>query len=297
MDRKEFGKLIAILRQELGWTQFDLAEYSEIDEGTISNIERGAKKNLEPELLFRLANALQLTTLERREFFLAASGIEQEKIVRQPGFDTPTKVFDAQAVLQELTGLIARFYLPAHLGDVYGDILAVNPALLDLLQLTPEAAQSAAQSGAGFNNLHFLYGNMALQKTFGDALSPTILHSLRAFRESSLRYRTKPRYQRLLKEFRDVKKYPLFERYWRKVITMDHDKETMLDTISTQHPQYGTLTFTSTSAVTITPYGELFLSQYTPLNRETALAFINIMERVGQGVIHLSPWPEKGPAA
>ena len=68
MNRKEFGQLFATLRQDLDWTQFQLSEYADIDEPVISQIERGVKKFFEPELLFQLANALQLTTLERREF-------------------------------------------------------------------------------------------------------------------------------------------------------------------------------------------------------------------------------------
>ena len=63
MNRRDFGELIAALRQDLGWTQFQLAEYSCQDVAVISQIERGVKKHFEPELLFCLANALQLTTL------------------------------------------------------------------------------------------------------------------------------------------------------------------------------------------------------------------------------------------
>ena len=76
MNRKQFGELVATLRQDLGLTQFELAEYSELDDAVISQIERGVKKHFEPDLLFQLVNAFQLTTLERREFLLAASGLE-----------------------------------------------------------------------------------------------------------------------------------------------------------------------------------------------------------------------------
>lgn len=41
MNRKEFGELVAALRQDLGWTQFQLAEYADIDEAVVSQIERG----------------------------------------------------------------------------------------------------------------------------------------------------------------------------------------------------------------------------------------------------------------
>ena len=61
MKRKEFGQLLATLRQDLDWTQFELAEYADVDEAIISQIERGVKKHFEPNLLYCLANALQLT--------------------------------------------------------------------------------------------------------------------------------------------------------------------------------------------------------------------------------------------
>ena len=53
MNRKEFGQLLAALRQDLDWTQFHLSEYADIDEAVISQIERGVKKFFEPELLFQ----------------------------------------------------------------------------------------------------------------------------------------------------------------------------------------------------------------------------------------------------
>src|SRR6185436_17454386 len=92
MNRKEFGQLLATLRQDLDWTQFQLSEYADVDEAVISQIERGVKKFFEPELLFNLANALQLTTLERREFFLASSGLEQRQLVRQASTATTTYI-------------------------------------------------------------------------------------------------------------------------------------------------------------------------------------------------------------
>jgi transcriptional regulator with XRE-family HTH domain len=92
MNRRDFGELVATLRQDLGWTQFQLAEYAELDEAVVSQIERGVKKYFEPELLFRLANALQLTSLERHEFILATSGLDERQIVRQPSAMMATDV-------------------------------------------------------------------------------------------------------------------------------------------------------------------------------------------------------------
>ena len=44
MYRRQFGELVAALRQDLGWTQSQLAEYAELEDSVVSQIERGVKK-------------------------------------------------------------------------------------------------------------------------------------------------------------------------------------------------------------------------------------------------------------
>src|ERR1051326_390338 len=124
MNRREFGQLLSALRSDLDWTQFQLAEIADIDEAVISQIERGVKKFFEPELLFSLANALQLTTLERREFFLAASGVEQRQMVRQPSKGTMTDTSHPSKILKDLLKTLEALQAPAFLNDVYGDGIA-----------------------------------------------------------------------------------------------------------------------------------------------------------------------------
>lgn len=293
MNRKEFGRLISLLRAELGWTQSQLAEYAEIPVTTLSNIERGVKKFLEPKTLFRLANVLQLTSLERREFFLASCGLEQKQLVRPSDQNSPLKDFDVQKTLGGLMSMLSNMYAPAHLGDAFGDVIAVNHIMLDLLQITPESLHQAANSPAGINNMHIIYGMMEVHQAFGDQFNNAALISLRAFRESSLRYRTKPRFFSLMKEFRNIKKYPLFDQYWRKSSVLEDDKEAMLSPFEISHDIYGRLRITSSSSVILTPYGELYLSHYFPLDHTTATAFIKIADKVGQGVKKLTPWPNK----
>ena len=46
MNRFEFGSLVASLREDMRWTQMELAEKSGVDVSAISNIERGARKTL-----------------------------------------------------------------------------------------------------------------------------------------------------------------------------------------------------------------------------------------------------------
>jgi transcriptional regulator with XRE-family HTH domain len=295
VNRKEFGQLIASLRQDLGLTQAQLAEQIDLENATLSNIERGAKRHIEPETLFRLANALQLTSLERREFFLGACGLEQEKIVRQPGPGSKTKVFDADKVLAELFDQMGKIYLPANLGDCYGDLIAVNKALLGVLQIDADALKSMSEAIGGFNNLHYVYGSLLSQQALGNEFSQSALDAIRAFREGSLRYRSKPRYRELMREFRNPQRYPLFERYWRRVSTLDDDKESAGDRMQFQHPRYGTLSLMISSQVTVTPYGELFLSYFLPMDAHTATSLTSLVAETGQEVIPLLSWPEKKP--
>jgi len=74
MDRKEFGKLIAALREEhlefsargMGvWTQAKLAKEANLPEKTISQIEQGRKMNLDAQTMTQLARALKLTAAEQ----------------------------------------------------------------------------------------------------------------------------------------------------------------------------------------------------------------------------------------
>ena len=95
MNLADFGKLISSLRKEhededgAPWTQKRLAEECGragesfvLTENIISSIERG-KRNPDRDVLLALAAALRLTSSERREFFLAASGVEAADLSRR----------------------------------------------------------------------------------------------------------------------------------------------------------------------------------------------------------------------
>ena len=214
MNRKQFGELVATLRQDLGLTQFELAEYSELDDAVISQIERGVKKHFEPDLLFQLVNAFQLTTLERREFLLAASGLEQKQIVRQPSAAISTDVFNVRKVLEKMVELTGQIRLPAFLGDVYGDVIAANHIILSLFKVPPEWVGQADQIPGGYNTTRFNFGKELMARSHVvDNWDQYALISMRSFREHSLRYRAQPYFKYLMKIFRNQNDYPLFERY------------------------------------------------------------------------------------
>jgi transcriptional regulator with XRE-family HTH domain len=293
MDRKSFGKLLAALRAESNWTQAELAELVDVDPAVISNIERGTKKNIEPGLLFKLANVLNLTTLERREFFLASSGLDETHIVRpEDGGAVTTDVFDAKKVLDRLNEIVGKLRIPACLMDVYCDVLSANRIMLELLQVSPEIIAQAPLIPGGYSSLRVACGDL-LRTTLPVGYEDFVLASMRTFREVSLRYRARPYFQYLMREFRNPKKYPWFERTWRKASLLDDDKAMSVDSISFRHLSYGQLTYYSTSAVTFTPYGELFLIQYLSADAQTSAVFEQLADTLGTETVHFAPWPEK----
>ena len=294
MDRKEFGQLLATLRQDLEWTQFQLAEYSDEDEAVISQMERGVKKYFEPELLFHLANALQLTTLERREFFLAASGLDQKQIVRQPSPAMATDVFNGRKILDKMIELTGQVRLPAFLCDVYGDVVATNKIVLLFFRTPSTLIENADRVPGGYNTARFNFGKeLVARNHVVDNWEKYALNSMSAFRENSLRYRAKPYFKYLMKIFRNPIEYPLFDRYWKMVSSVEQDSEANLDYFSYHHDEFGAVKYISSSTVSITSFGELFLIQYLPLDEDTSRTFEQLAQQAGQGAIRFAPWPVK----
>ena len=96
MNSKEFGKLVSALRQQLsarvGDTvlQRDLEmmmglgsvhdHYARSRAGVVGRIERGELVNLSEDDILKLANALELNRMERKEFITAANSVSQRYI-------------------------------------------------------------------------------------------------------------------------------------------------------------------------------------------------------------------------
>ena len=294
MKRREFGELVAALRQDLGWTQFQLAEDSSVDIAVISQIERGVKKFFEPELLFQLANKFQLTTLERREFLLASTGLDQRQSVRQPSEAMSTDVFNVRRALDKMIELTGQVRLPAFLADVYGDVIAANNIILSFFKLPNEYVQQADKIPGGYNTTRFNFGkDLVARSHVIDNWDKYALNSMRTFRENSLRYRAQPYFKYLMKIFRNGKEYPLFDRYWKMVSSVEQDKEVTVDDFSYNHGEFGKIKYISASTVSVTSFGELFLVQYLPLDGSTSQVFENLAQQAGAGAVRFAPWPEK----
>lgn len=295
MDRKDFGKLLSMLRQDMGLTQFQLAEYAQVDEAVISQMERGVKKYFEPELLIKLANSFHLTTIERKEFFLAASGIANGQVVRQPSAALKTDTINSEKVLAKMVQIIEKLTIPAFIMDVYADVLASNNAAFTFFNTPVELLTSAPFVAGGFNTVRFMFGkDLSARSHITENWDNYAVGSMRFVRENSLRYRATPYFQYLMKSFQNPVEYPLFNRYWKMVSSFEQDRESNVDVFSYTHDEYGPLQYATATTVSITPHGELFLNQYLPLDEHTQRLFEDIYKKSGAGVLApLAPWPEK----
>jgi transcriptional regulator with XRE-family HTH domain len=294
MNRQDFGELVAALRQDLNWTQFQLAEYSNLDNAVISQIERGVKKYFEPRLLFQLANAFQLTTLERREFLLAASGLDQKEIVRQPSAATSTNVFSVRRTLDKMIELAGLIRLPTFVTDVYSDVIAANNIILLFFELPAGFAEQGSRVPGGYNTARFNFGKDLVARSYViDNWDQYALNSMRSFRENSLRYRAQPYFKYLIKVFRNQNEYPLFNRYWNMVSSVEQDKDANTDYFSYHHERFGEIKYMSSTTTSITSFGELFLVHYLPLDANTSQVFEQLAQQAGQGAVTFASWPVK----
>ena len=295
MNRLEFGVLVASLRDDLHWTQLELAEESGLDFSVISNIERGERRGLLKDgMLLKLAAGLRLTTLERREFLFAASGISERDVLRSDNDITPTN-FSAKALIENTKFFISRQQVPFFVTDAYCDILLTNLCAVGFFQLPPSLISTASDIIGGFNMMRVLFDPASnFREMVGDDWEKLALLNLRYFRRTTLRYRAKPYFANLLKEFLNVKKYPLFDRYWRKMLADYSDEFAFHATYTMKSLEYGKIAYAGVeSFLAMTPYGELYANHYLPLDDNAAKAFNKIFRMCGEGYIEFAPFPDE----
>lgn len=294
MNRVEFGELIATLREDLGWTQAELAELLELNVSTISNIERGTKRHLDPQLLFNLAQALQLTHGERQQLYLAASALDEVKMMRPTNGYSPDQVIGPSQKLEQLLQIAARLRIPCFLVDVYQEVVAANAIIAELFKFRAERVDELRKIPGALTVLWLIQSE-------GQLVGPAVterweafaINNMRLFRESSLRYRARPYFKYLMKEFRNPTKYPGFQRYWRLASTLGPDEESRLNEYTYSHPEYGRLSYHVFSSLSATRHGELYLYQLVPTDEHTTDVFEALARDSGDHVIRMAPWPDK----
>lgn len=293
MDRFEFGALVASLREDMRWTQSELAERSGVDVAAISNIERGARRNLlKDNVLVKLADALRLTTFERQEFLFSASGVGYADMLRN-GLGTAKLEFDPGSFIESMGEAIGRITLPVLVTDAFCDMLLVNRSLFEFYH-APQALLETARGGvSGFNQMRYVFHK---DSNFRDLIGHErwdhfALLNARYFRRRTLRVRSHPYFAALLNELLDEKTYPSFQACWRRMVFESRDEYHV--TLGTREGEGDRDFVALESLLALTPYGDLYLQQLLPLNKSSAENMHAIAEKAGEGYIALAPFPDK----
>jgi transcriptional regulator with XRE-family HTH domain len=292
MNRNEFGQLVAALRREhiddegSSWKQLDLANEAGLTEAMIGKIERGEKVLLDAQILLNLAQALQLTSRERKEFFLAASGVNNERLIHensQPGL-----------ALNELVHLLEQLQAPAFLINVFGDILYLNPLFLAAFQFEAnDFNNSEPRSSVSFNIMRLFFDpKFALQRQMmrWEAWNEFADRIMGLFRINTFHYRANPHWRSVLEE---LLKYPLFQQKWYTVHFREEDWVVDYTYLSLHHTEHGLLRCCLDPITAVTTSGDLRLYTLQPLNLDTTAAFTNMVRRYGTKPIRLAPWSNK----
>jgi transcriptional regulator with XRE-family HTH domain len=290
MDRKNFGKLIVALRQEqldehnASWTRQRFAEESGIDQDILANIETGRKAILYSDLLVQIATALKLTSGERKEFFLAASGVDEEHIYHK--LDSP------KSALADMLAIMDKALLPAFLVDQYFDIVAVNLMVLEAYNVNVnDFLDPKSDPVTRFNLLRFLFApefneQKAMLGAFREKFAA---NTIMLFRAASLRYRATDYFLRLCRHLCEIdelqtylQRKPKNERY------VDNNLFINLD-----NPRLGAIRAVSASVTAASTAGELRLFVFIPLSEETAKIFSNLAQLNNYIFQPLPDWPDK----
>ena len=292
MNQKDFGTLICALRQDIPLTQSELAEKMGEKVSVVSQIERGAKKYLEPHLVMNLGEALGLNTNERRQLILAASGLDEFHLVGKPKEVELLKLKKPMEILDKLMDLLGQLPFPGYIQDVFGESVAANVAAVKFYNITPEQIETASQIPGGYTTVRMMFGNI-LSMVVATSYDKYVLSSVRSLRELSLRYRAHPYFIYLMKEFRHSKKYPGFERCWRHASIVEEDKDVEFDLFEFSHAFYGDMKFATPWQAVNTPHGELIFVYSIPLDTHTSDIFEQLVETEGRKAHRFAPWPEK----
>lgn len=299
MNLVDFGKLVASLRKEhedeqgAAWTQNKLAQECSLAAGSsifnediISSIERG-KKNLDSRTLLPLATALQLTSSERKEFFTAASGIDTCNIAR--------KDIQPKQIFTQVIDRIRELYVPAALIDSYGNVLAVNFLLLELLEFPSAYGINPGTTYGqphGYNLVRFIFsddGSKHFQKLMGEGFTDFAYIVVDMFRTFSLAYRSTEYFRDLLIELR---KYRLFRKYWSEIYFRENDRQFNSSDIRVTSSKWGAISLFITIRTAFTIAGDLHLAVFVPSDERASKACDKILSQIAEPMVFtLNQWP------
>ncbi len=287
MEHRTFGQVVAALRREQfdfasghSWTQRQLAKETGLTVRIVGKIERGEQARLDAEILQGLAQAFQLTSFERREFFAMASEVADAALVRA--------ALGSEDVFTQVWALLDTLCAPAFLMDPFADLIGVNRALLAFHDLSLDQLKAARATAAGANNMVLLLTpDGRLRQMLGRGWRPIALANMQQWRAMTLRYRHTARFRQL---FNALSACPDFYGLWADSHEDGYDDYSRLRSYAYTHGAHGRVAYTVFTNTSLSAYGELYLSTFVPQDRVTTALFETLAGKSGQA-LSLAPWP------
>ncbi len=273
MKRKKptkFGRILRSLRQELVdhrtgkvLSQVQLSLKANLPEQTVGKIERGEQTRIDGETLVKLADALGLNALARREFFAAALEIEQ--------WSRFLNYEEVEAAYENILSDFVSVQSPAYLFNSLFDVLCVNTPMMNFHNLSRDFLQADAEAEARTNILIILFDpDSPLRMTMGNRWKEIALSNLLLFRISSLPYRYTTRYDQLIARLFSM---PDFRSLWFQALHAEGNFYSRARAFRYNHGGFGLVDYMVTTTTTLTSYGPLYLSTLVPCHERTTELF------------------------
>jgi len=187
-----------------------------------------------------------------------------------------------------------NIHLPSLMLDPFGDLVAINTAILKMYNVDISIFQdSSVNQATKFNIMRMCFSDeFDLQRRMMREAWPLFAHhSIISFRTISFRYRAHPYFRYLLPE---LKKFKLFRSYWEIAHYGEYPQYFGDSTFfSAYDPKGGLIRSISSTIRAMTTHGELILYSFVPLNLKTANTFFEISKEESTKLYRLSPWPDK----
>ena len=282
-----FGRVVAALRADrrdenwLPWTQEQLGEATGLGVHIIGKIEQG-KRAPNPATLAALADALYLTAWERRELAVLALG--------DPLTSPPAEPGAGERERRRQLDLLASLSLPAFLYDDFGDLVAANTRATWLVGLSRETLEAdASWQHARFHTMRVVCDPaLGYASRLGADWEQIALRQMLFFRRVSLKRRAE---LAMADRLRESLRLPQFRHLWDMVMDAGDWSERSLIEYAHAHPHTGQpLCYLGTPTVQPTPWGELVLGMFVPLNAETAAAIAVLVQE--NDAVALADWPK-----
>jgi transcriptional regulator with XRE-family HTH domain len=284
---QSFGRVVAVLRAERHdedgrrWTQERLGEATGLGVHIIRKVEQG-KRTPDRDVISRLNDALQLTLWERRELAVLALDDLPASPAAEPGA--------GEREGRRQLDLLASLSLPAFLYDDFGDLVAANTRATRLVGLSRETLEAdASWQHARFHTMRVICDPaLGYASRLGADWEQIALRQMLFFRRVSLKRRAEPAMADRLRELRCL---PQFRHLWDMAMDAGDWSERSLIEYAHAHPHTGQpLCYLGTPTVQPTPWGELVLGMFVPLEAETAAAFAALVQE--NEAVALADWPK-----